>query len=206
MSPEDILADFRKKYENTFVFVEMPDRPNEDNLFHLSSIKSGSNGNGVMRLSSDEFGQIQLNFATAHTIKFKFPEVGVFQMGHDAYMAVREPKRQWSRGLCNGNCTISNVANRIANRSVRSAEGLSFTMVAAAFAKISYSYRDAIGMLKGGKYRSVALKDGFSVALSVTPSYEFLLLHWNRPVAGITKDELVVLEAAFSVPIKKVLT
>lgn len=205
MTPAEIVAEFRKKYENTYVFVQMPDSK-EESLFFMDRVEAGGDGHGVMKLSSEEFGKIRLNMATAHTIKFAFPKCGTFQNGSDAYLFNREPRRQWQRGLCQGNGTVCSVPTAVIEGRTRTGgESFSFQMVAAAFAGVHYEFGKAIKMLQSGKYRSVALRDGFAVMLSPIPSASYVLTYGGDAIALLDKTGVVIrhLEITFERQIKE---
>lgn len=205
MSPAEILAEFKRKYESTYVFVQMPDSK-EENLFFMTQIQDQGGGVGTMVMDSEDFGRIKLNTATAHTIKFMFPSVGTFQYGSDAFVFHREPRRQWQRGLCQGNCMIEKVFSKLdPKRNTRESERLSYGLVAAAFVKAHVSFREAVRMLGTGRFRSVALADGFSLVLSPTTTSDALLLHWTSAVATV-KDGVVqsILEPSFEQQVRRV--
>lgn len=206
MSPDDVLNDYVRKYNQTYVFVQMPDS-NEENLFYMSSIQPHSKNVGVMTLTSEEFGKIQLNFGTAHTIKFRFPKIGVFQHGKDAYTFLREPRRQYRRGLCSENGQILNVAHKLLPNTY-GVESLSFELVSSAFKAETYSYQEALKLLASKKYRSVALANDFALMLNVFPSKAdsiYTLMWRSSPIATVKEDGSVtlVLEASFAQQIKE---
>lgn len=203
MSPAEIIQEFRKKYEHTYLHVQMPDST-EENLFFLNEVvQQRGEANSILKLSSEEFGKIQLNMGTAHTLKFKFPDVGVFQCGADAFFFRREPRRQWRRGLCADNCDVSPVWINLVGGSL-GLGGVSFGMVDSAFKAICYQYGEAIKMLAGGKYRSVALADGFAVSLSNIKECQYVLLYRTIPVARLDSKGtyISITEPAFGPQIK----
>lgn len=206
MTPAEIVAEFRKKYEGTYVFVQTPDSK-EESLFHMDRVTAGGDGHGMMQLSSEEFGKIRLNMATAHTIRFAFPKCGTFQNGSNAYLFRREPRRQWQRGLCSGNGAIIDVSSAVIEGHSRTAQmPFDFTNVAAAFAGITYPFKAAVTMLASGKYRSVALAGGFALMLSPLKTAASLLVYGGNAIALLDKDGAIirVLEIAFDRQIKEV--
>lgn len=201
MTPAEIIAEFRKKYEGCYMHVQFPDKE-EDNLFYLASVtQSRGEGTGILKLESEEFGKIQLNMGTAHTLKFKFPEVGVFQSGSDAYLFRRDPRRQWRRGLCSDNATILPVwaGLRGANNN------LTFITVNDAFKGTTFSFAAALRMLATGKFRSVAMADGFSLCLSMTVDAEYYVMFRTMPIAKLNKGALSILEIAFEPQLKRMM-
>lgn len=201
MTPAEIIAEFRKKYEGCYIHVQMPDST-EDSLFYLESVsQTRGEPTGVLKLASEEFGKIQLNMGTTHTLKFKFPEVGVFQSGGDAYMFRRNPMRQWRRGLCADNGVVVPVW-----AALRSAGNLmSFTTVNDAFKGAYFTYPKAISMLESGKYRSVAMSNGFSVVLSMTLDCQYYVMYRTLPIAKVNNGALSVLESAFETQLKQII-
>lgn len=201
MSPNDILAEFQRKYQNSYVFVQMPDS-NEDHLFFMSEVRSSKTNIGTMTLESEEFGRIQLNLGTAHSIKFKFPKVGVFQHNKNAMIFTRNPQRQWRRGLCDQNCSIYQTTNHFSNANFNT---LDYQLVSSAFKGQTYKYNIAIGMLASGKYRSVALDHGLSLMLSPNKEPGYLLLYWDQIIArvGFKGEVKVILEEVFTPQIRE---
>ncbi len=204
MSPEDIINEFRAKYEKTYVFVKTPDTE-EENLFHLDRVTPDTTTTGILHLSSEEYGKIQLNFGTAHGIKFRMPQVGVFQHGKDAYLFNRTPRRQWKRGLCSSNASIFATMNLAAGMA-RGGE-FDFMTVAAAFKAQQYGWPQALKMIQSGKYRSVAIDRYMSIGLSPVTDCPYLLLYWQQPVAKLKADGsvLVILEPSFEASIKELI-
>lgn len=202
MTPAEIIAEFRKKYEGCYMHVQMPDST-EENLFYLATVQQQrGETTSVLKLESEEFGKIQLNMGTAHTLKFKFPNVGTFQSGKDAFYFRRDPRRQWRRGLCTDNAVIYPVHAAIAS----SGNEMNFTRVNDAFKGVYYTYKTAIKMLAGNKYRSVALADGFAVMLSPVLDCVYLLLFRMTPIARIGADGnvMAIIENAFEPQIKQI--
>jgi hypothetical protein len=186
MQISEILQDFRRRWENSFVFVEHPDS-GEESLFFVDRITDDRNKIATMELSSPEYGKILLNMGTAHTLKFKYPPVGVFQNGQDAYVFRRVPAKQYKHGIYYGNATTAPVFNAMLGRSVRAPreQQLKFDDVLAAFRGERYTYADALKMLGSGKFRSVALQRDWSLCLSPTEKEAYVLLYWETPVATV---------------------
>lgn len=205
MTPAEIVAEFRKKYENTYVFVQMPDSK-EESLFYMDRVEAGGEGHGVMKLSSEEFGKIRLNMATAHTIKFAFPKCGTFQHGTDAYLFQRDPRRQWQRGLCQGNGSITAVHLLMQDGYARGhAQAFDFSTVASAFAGITYPFKQAMALLASGVYRSVAINGDYAIMLSPVKTATYVLTYGGDAIALLDKAGTVirVLEMAFERQIKE---
>lgn len=203
MEIRDQLRDFTQRYDNTYIWVAPPDS-DEESLFHIDRITADNQKIANLQLSSPDFGKIVLNMGTAHTLRFKYPPVGVFQSEVDAYIFRRKPVRQYKRGICSGNSAIYPVWGEVCRKARDNDENqaqLAYGMVADAFDSRQYSYKDALKMLGGGKYRSVALKHNFSLMLSLANSSHYLLMYWEIPIAYMDKKngELIsMIEQSFS--------
>lgn len=204
MNQQEILTDFTRRYDQSYIFVVAPDSK-EENLFFVDKISVDEKNVATFALSSPEFGKIMLNYGTAHTLKFKYPPVGVFQRGHDAYIFRRLPQKQYKVGLYYGNCQCYPVHVELEGRT-KVSKTLNFEQVVDAYASEKYRYRDAVKMLKSGKFRSVALHRDFSLMLSMTGVDQHILMHWETPVASINIEtqEVMVLEKAYANIIEQV--
>ncbi len=203
MEFNEIVRDFVQRYEKTFIWVSPPDS-NEESLFYVDKVTADKTKIANLTLTSPEFGKIILNMGTAHTLKFKYPPVGVFQYKHDSYMFRRNPAKQYRRGLCEGNSYTHEVHHKLVGSSPRD---LTFDLLSAAYQAQSYSFKDALRMLESGKYRSVALRNNFSLVLPVSPVPDYLLMFWETPIASINPTDgstTTVYEAAFEKVLPKV--
>jgi hypothetical protein len=205
MELNEALRDFQVRYEKTFIWVVPPDST-EESLFHVDKITPDDAKIANLTLSSPEFGRIVLNMGTAHTLKFKYPPVGVFQSGTDAQIFRRIPQRQYKRGLCAGNSAFYPVYVNMM-RSNKFPEVLPHALVADAFAATQFSFKDAMCMLRSGRHRSVALQKNFSLMLPMSMEKTYTLMYWETPIAYInqdTGDVHHVIEAAFTKIIEQV--
>jgi hypothetical protein len=203
----EILNDFKRRYEESYIWVAPPNSNDEESLFFVNKITSDRKSIANLELTSPEYGKIILNMGTAHTLKFKYPPVGVFQNGKDAYMFRRIPAKQYKYGLYNGNSLVVPVFNMITAQSIRpSRDQLKFDDVLAAFRGEQYTFNDAIKMLGSGKYRAVALRRNFSLCLSPLAKENYVLLHWETPVAivDVSGNVLFMYEKSFESVIKQV--
>lgn len=204
MSPAEILRDFQRKYEGTYMFVKTPDS-NEENLFRMDKVTPSDTCTGLLSLSSEEYGKIQLNYGTAHTIICKFPQVGVFQHGEESYYFNRVPARQYRRGLCQDNGSIHAVMGHVTGHS--HAEAMTFPLVVSAFEHRTYGFSEAIKLV-GNKVKGCALDNNFSLVLSMTKSAHFYLMWYRHPVALLkeTGELIAVLSNQFETAIKQVMS
>lgn len=183
MNEAEVLADFRRRYEGTYVFVQSPDS-DERHLYKMDYLEPNSSKVAVMQLSSDEVGGIRLNYGTAHTLKFVSAPVGVFQHGTDAFLCQRLPRRQYRRGICSDNTLMVPVTRRIA---ALYQNGMTWALVNAAFEHKTHTLKEALALLESGKHRSIALSDFLSLSLSSTEHDDHILFHWDLPIARMAK-------------------
>lgn len=183
MNLREIIRDLTRRYSNSFVHVEAPS--GEESLFFVDSITEDADKGARIQLSSPEVGKITINLGSAHTLKFKYPPVGVFQHGKDAFLFRRRPERQYTHGLCDGNSDLRLVLGQYARHPDA---GLSFEKLISAFNPECYRYGDAVRMLQSGKYRSVALHRNFTLSLSITAAEGYTLMYWDQPIASTDKD------------------
>jgi hypothetical protein len=183
MNIDEILTDFKRRYEHSYIWVAPPES-DEESLFFVSRITKDKCSIANLELTSPEFGKIILNMGTSHTLKFKYPPVGVFQSGTDAYMFRRLPVKQYRIGIYDGNSSIAPVHRYLTGQRATEID-FNFDQVLSAFRKETHTFRDALKMLASGKYRSVALSRNFSLMLSYTGNDGYLLLYWETPIALI---------------------
>lgn len=184
MTNSEILQDFRRRYEGTFVWLSMEDITKET-LVKVTRVEDDAEKVGVLRLDSIEYGSLSINMGSSgHSLKFKYPPVGVFQHDVDALAFTRRPARQYRRGLCADNSTLRNVTASVVSNRAR------FTPreVASAFEHKTFSTNEALRLLRMGRVRSVALADNFAISLSITGTSDYIVYHWINPVARCTRE------------------
>lgn len=184
METREVISDFRRRYENTYVWLSMPDAERET-LVMIEQIQDSDSKMAVLTLTSEEFGQMQVNFGSSeHTLRFKYPPVGVFQHDVHPYMFLRRPARQYRRGLCSDNSTMVNVSRNITGNIVR----WSAAEVASAFRHEVSSYQTALSRLDvEKKLKGVALANEYSLVRSmVSDTKDHILFHWNHPIAYVS--------------------
>lgn len=201
MTADEILNDFKRRYESTYVMVQEPNS-SEEMLYLVERIEADEHRAAVFHLFSNEVGRIKINYGSAHTVKFVPPPVGVFQYGGDALVCFRLPQKQYRRGICSDNCRIYHTATAI----TREQGQMDMETISAAFAKKVYQPKEALDILAKGKYRSVALPDNFSLTLSFSEgSKDYVLFFWTMPVARVNNEGKITsyLEAVFTKQINK---
>lgn len=192
MNIDEILNDFKRRYEHSYIWVAPPES-DEESLFFVNRISKDKSSIANLELTSPEFGKIILNMGTSHTLKFKYPPVGVFQSGVDALMFRRLPVKQYKVGLYTGNSSISPVYQHLRGLRAPVVDNLDFDQVLSAFRKETHTFSDALKMLSSGRFRSVALARNFSLMLSMTGNGGYLLLYWETPVAAVDTTGKVTL-------------
>lgn len=190
MNINEIMHDFRRRWEQGFVWVEHPESK-EESLFYVDRIADDQIKVGTIELSSPEYGKILLNMGTAHTLKFKYPPIGVYQNGMDAYIFRRRPERQYKHGIYHGNSSITLVHHKMTGRVPRT-EALKFDDVLAAFNGEKYPFAEALRMLGSGIFRSVALQRNWSLCLSPVDKESYVLLYWDTPVGTVDRNGVVL--------------
>jgi hypothetical protein len=204
MNEAEIVADFRRRYESTYIFVQSPSS-DEETLCLVERIIPDEDKVATLSIHSPEFGRIRLNMGSGHSLKFKYPQVGVFQHGTDAYIFRRKTDRQYKHGICPGNSKMYPV---YASLFGHGEEPLNFELVAAAFKHVTYSYQQALTMLKSKKYRSVALPNNFSLCLSLSKMKQLYLMHYAMVIAIIdaeTGKVIKTLENSFESQVRKLI-
>lgn len=199
MNVNEIVHDFTRRYGDTYVLVKFPG-DDQENVFHVDQVVQDDDHGAVLQLSSNEYGAIKLNFSTGHEILFRYPEVDTFQHGKDSVFFRRYPQRQYRRGLCNGNAGFSHCVP------VVSPPAWSWELVNDAYHPQKYSFAKAVEMLQSGKFRSVALDDGFSLSLSITAEESYMLFYFDLLVARYNSKgkQTQVLENAFAAKVKEI--
>jgi hypothetical protein len=179
MSNEEVIQDFRRRYESTYVFLNMEDKGIET-LAYVSQVETSSSKMGVLHLTSETYGALTINIGSDnHSLSFKYPKMGVFQHGRDAFLFHRRPARQYRRGICADNSTIWNVTRNFAGNISR----WNAREVQAAYDHKVYSVSEALKLLESGAVRSAALPNNFSISHTVFDSPEHVIWYWQYPVA-----------------------
>lgn len=181
MNDAEVIADFQRRWEGTFVWLDIEGRNEE--LVYLQSVEHSYTKVATLNLTSDKIGKLSLNFGSdGHALKFLYPPVGVFQFQKDAYVFYRKPSRQYRRGICTDNSIMWNVTRNLAGNRCRWTPA----EVRAAFDHETYSVDKAMIMLDQG-YKGVALDGNFSITQSLFETPEYVLWHWTNPVARVDK-------------------
>lgn len=177
---EQVVTDFRRRYEGTYIYLENHTEQTEV-LAYVRLVEFNFGRVGIIHLETEEYGKLQLNMGSeGHSLKFKYPPVGVFQHESLAHVFFRRPSRQYRRGLCGDNSTILSTARLFGAPSA----GVSRSAVVSAFKHTTYRVYEALPMLSK-KFRSVALADNLSVTAPVyADKTTGLVLHYLQAVAS----------------------
>ncbi len=125
---------------------------------------------------------MQLNFGSAgHSLQFRYPPVGVFQCGKEAFIFRRRPARQYRRGICMDNSLLSNVTRFVVGNRAK----WNMQEISAAFKHHTFTKSEALTLLGAGKVGSVALPENYALSLSVDMKPDYLMFHWSNPIARI---------------------
>lgn len=206
MTNEEVLADFKRRYENTLVWLLMEvDGKEIETLVTVNRIDRDENKIGVLHLTSNEYGSLSINLGSSdHSLLFRYPPVGVFQSGGYAMAFNRVPARQYRRGICSDNSRVLDVTGKVTGRSGR----IDLSTIQNAFDAKTYSIGDALKKLTKRSWRSVALPDSYAISKSMCKGMDdHVLFHWQQPIALVSAEGKIksVLEKIYTPRIEKVL-
>lgn len=186
METREVISDFRRRYENTYVWLSMPEQ-NCETLVYVDGIQDSESKMAVLTVTSQEFGQMQINFGSSeHILRFKYPPVGVFQHENQPYVFMRRPCRQYRRGLCSDNSTMMNITRNLTGNVAR----WSVQEVASAFRHEVFGYNQAINRLRNEKkLKGIALANEYSLVRSIVKNNpNHILFHWENPIAFVSPE------------------
>lgn len=180
MNNAEIVADFRRRWEGTYAWLYM-DKLREETMVNIQRVEDNNDKVATITVTSQKYGQLVLNLGSdEHELRFKYPPVGVFQSGKDAYLFRRRPARQYRRGICPDNSLLWNVTRHVVGNRAR------FTSqeVLDAFVAKTYTNEEALSLLSKD-YKGVALSSNYAITLSLDAEPDYVLWHWDNPVARI---------------------
>src|ERR1019366_1707441 len=90
------MAEFDKRYKETFVFLKLPEHS------EFLCLSYGNKGDKAL-FFNDTYGEILLDSFTDIDVSVRWPKQGLFQLGYEAIFICRVPERQWKRGPCSKN-------------------------------------------------------------------------------------------------------
>jgi len=174
---EESLEDFRKRYKDTIVFLEI------DNKKHL--VRYDSDNEVSLNFHSPIYGNILLEDSQAReALSFYFPENGLYNVDKKAVYFSRTPSRQWKRAPCQDNCFLSDILRSLGTRekpfiiSCESMQQIFFPIYPKSLTEVleTLSY-------------STALTKEFAVSLGHLPDPNvFLFFYENTPIGTVHKE------------------
>lgn len=196
MSPQEIVADFRRRWEQSFAWLFM-DKLSEETLVYINRVEDNNDKLATITVTSQKYGQLVLHLGSEeYELRFKYPPVGVFQHGEDVFLFRRRPARQYRRGICTDNSILWNITRNVVGNRAR----FDAAEVQAAFDHATFSEAQALKMLGNATKRGVALSNNYALTLSMDETKDYVLWHWDVPVARINpKGEVTrVIEGAYT--------
>lgn len=179
MTTEEALQDFRRRWENTYVWLKMKQHGIET-LVYVRQVEQDLSKIGVLHLESANYGSITINLGSSdHSLLFRYPRSGVFQHGQYAAQYRRRPARQWRRGICTDNSTVISTTRALTGTRI----GIDLASLQSAFNHKTFSKEGGLALLNEQKARSVALENNFSVSLSALKSSDYMIMYWDDLVA-----------------------
>ena len=107
LSREQILADLRRKYEQTYGQVVHDREALTAYVTHF--VAEGATKIRCIARTLDR-GEISFFLDTDYELKFRLPQAGCFGVeGKPPIYFARKPARQWQRGICMSNSSITSV-------------------------------------------------------------------------------------------------
>jgi hypothetical protein len=199
MNNEEILTDFRRRWENTYLFLEKAEGTfgpavGKEVLAHVSAVAASPEHLATLVLTTQKLGKLHINFdSDEYQLVFKTPPVGIFQCGKDVGFFRRRCERQYTRGICSANSVLASVPHRYAGNTL----SLRLDTVQAAFLGATYTLPAALSGLQNGSWRSVALDNQFSLSLSLNKDLsDYVVWHWDIPIAKCNdKGQITVIYA-----------
>lgn len=193
MSLQQLIQDFEKRYNRTWVWVRFAENGPEYICFIDNVQYDESLDDGLIFLTNSKFGQMQIKYkASGAELDFRWPQTGYFQYKNCAIYAHRGHDRQWKRGICKGNFTVSSVFSSVAPFQLFARSSLTEDVLLALELSHPISLSEAMARLQNGDL-AVAVNRDFAVALSHLKRYERILWFRNSPVASIEGDSVTLL-------------
>ena len=190
---KQITADFRQKYEETFIRVALKDNlPYE--VFLVSKVNTGKPPS--LKLINEKWGDLTVNYDTDLDVNFEYPEIGYFLYQGQATLVFKTYQRQWKRGICSSTLFfcfpyMEIVLHNYAFPLIQEA------LVTAAFLpRKLYQLSQINTMLNKGSTLSHPLSNSLALGLSLKENNKKLLWFLNKPVGEYneTKKTLVLNE------------
>lgn len=184
MNNEEVVNDFRRRYEGTFVKVLAADK-GINIVGNIRRVRSDPERFATIEILTKEYGTVHTNMGSEeYQLRFDFPKVGVFHADsvHGPLIFYRRAEKQYTRGVGGGNSVLMSPVRAYASI----APGLGLVNVAESFNHKVYEFREAVRMLKAQGVWGVALQDDFSIVqpMSTAKPY-YVIFHWQQIIATV---------------------
>jgi len=189
----DKIIEFEKRYLETYLYLEFPNKVTESGFFYLSGVKNRDSTNPLLEFSNENWN-IVVSPLSDVIITARWPESGLFNYKNTIYIFNKIPQRQWKRGVSSGNSEIRNVGASLAQATGRIYYRLDSEILNAAV-KEEYpkTIEDACFNLRYSNNIGLAFSREFSIFISPfkpgKDMNEFLLTRNETPVGLIFLGE-----------------
>lgn len=173
------VRDFARRYSQTYVRLGQAANPKKLAVVYCSDVIQQDNGEVIARMTTERRGKsFNVMLPGPQKISFEFPNIGTFQFGKQAKAFVRNPERQWRRGICNNTARVYDFSFGMDGRN-----NLDFELLTAAYEAKQFSPEDAVKMLNKREAQSVAVFGNFVFAAA--PHIEGYAVFYMLDMVGI---------------------
>lgn len=191
MNNDDVVQELRRRIAGTFVrWRSKPEgkQPTEWTVIRVSDVRTHDQG-PMIYLESPKYGAMSYRLhSLEQEISYRFPNVGTFQFGQRACLFRRVPARQWRKGICSGNGTITSVG---VSTFWQGDPSLSFQSLEAAFKEEKVSFKEALGKMLDPDdytYSSMAVEGNYVLSQMADKGKRYQLFHLDSPIAIIDNN------------------
>ena len=173
------LAEFRKRYENTHLFVHLP---TGKELAYVSNV-----GDSLVHLETINYGTLLVQQETDIEFEVEWPETGLFQLDHCMMWGSRVPDRQWKRGVYSKNYHMFDPCRRLFTPAGLLSANVGLKTLESAYKVVNPKpLSEAVHELISKQFVSLAISRDWGLSWSPIADNKCLLL-WRgaRPVAEI---------------------
>lgn len=179
MTNDQIIQDFRRRYEQTYVLLNLEAKKTEV-LARVAQVSNSDSKTGVIFFETQDYGLLSLNMGSeGHSMRSFWPKSGVFQLEDRAAVFWRWPRKQYQRGISANNCLIHPVTRPY----IGGAFSCNFVNLGYAHRHVTFTVEQALKFLNGNSASSVALDGDLSISLSFTGSPDYMILHYTHVIA-----------------------
>lgn len=179
--------EFYKKYQSTYMWMKRKEKPPIIVFF------TGNDDNGLYTFVH-KGSNIKVAHETDVEIFSYFPKPTLFNHHGQMYWFTRKPARQYRRGLCSDNCSITIPAEIFWNGGSKyRSKGIDEQILAELFSPTYLDIGQAITSLsEDNKTISVAISPIFGVSLHNKADNKHILWYKTWPIGEIVNDKIVV--------------